>query len=210
MIGFISSAILILIAVILFASLQNWKDYFSAMQEWGRFEVHEMAVIPNAIKPETPLVIEGQTNLRDARDFWQNNRSMQCIALWLFNVKLYSSELFGMFAAVFIALSSFIFFQWRKNKLVINDNKIFLFIFLLYILTEYFSPAPSYSYHYVQWIFPVLLLLASVTDIKLNIATVLIFLGLSMNLGAMSFVPYNLAIGEAILFTGVFIYTLRY
>jgi hypothetical protein len=33
----------------------------------------------------------------------------------------------------------------------------------------------------------------------------MILLGLSMNLGAMSFVPYNLAIGEVILFAGVVI-----
>lgn len=208
--GFISSAIFLCLLTFLFTSVQNWRDYFSSMQEWSRFEIHEMTTIPNAVKQEIPSVIEGQTNLGTMYDFWQNNRTVQCVAFQFLNVKLYAVQLLGMFAFVLAALGSFIFLQWKKNKFILNDNKVFIFIFLIYILAEYFSPAPSYSYHYVQWIFPVLLLVASEKKLNVNISSILILLGLSMNLGIMSILPYNLAIGEVILFIGVFMHALRY
>ena len=203
-IGFFSSIILLVLIALTFTTKQNWKDYFSSMEEWSKFELHEVSAIPNAIKPDFPSQIEGEVNLEIAKDFLQNNRAIQCIVLWLLNIKLYTKQLLLLFVASFLVLSSIICFKWRKSKIIFSETNIFILAFLFYILSDYFLPAPSYSYHYIQWLFPILLIVSS-KNIRINFSFSLILLGLCMNLSTMSLLPYNLAIGEAILFAGVFV-----
>ena len=198
--GFLVSGAVLVLMSVLFIRPAAWTEYSQAMQEWSSFETGEMTIVPQAVKPMMPSVIEGQDNLGSMRDFLQNNRAVQKLALWLFDIKLNTVQLCLMYVVIagFLALMIFL----RRNSFRFMTEEVYIMGFLLYILTEYFTPAPSYSYHYVQWIFPAMILFSS-GKIRFDLPSLLIVLGLLMNTGSMSFLPYNFGIGEAVLFAGV-------
>ena len=204
--GYFFSFAILLIIVFVCIPVEVWKDYFSSIQEWSRFQLQTMTTVPGSVSPVIPSVIEGETNLGLMRDFLQNNRSVQGNVKGLFDTALDTGQLAMMFLFVVGVLSFLLFRRFKRGEFILKTEHLFIFIFLLYMLTEYFSPAPSYSYHYIQWIVPVLICLSAPT-FRVGFPEVVVAAGLAMNLGAVSFIPYSLLIGEGMLFAGIYLFS---
>lgn len=72
------------------------------------------------------------------------------------------------------------------------------------ILSEYFIPAPRYNYNYVQWIFPLLIIVSEYNVIRSAVFPFL-FIGLLLKMDALQWIPGNLTLGEISLIFALFL-----
>ncbi len=197
--GILLSFFSLLVIVMIFTRFSNWTDYYSTLKEWGKVQTKEVAIIQNNV--QYPAIIEGMDNLaKHANNIASENSSIQALAYKLLKVKLSANVLLFLFVGS-IAL---LWILLGKDSYIKPDASIFLIGFLMIMLAEYFIPAPRTSYNYIQWIFPVLLVILKY-DIMNNISLPFLFIGLLFNLDTFNWIRFNLTIGEVFLFIGIFI-----
>jgi len=189
-VGLFLVAVLFLLSTAI-ADKTIWSDYFSAMHLYSIYGLGEMPVLDEYFKNPIGLNVKA-TEFPFDYSLRHNNSGVQ---RWFYKIlgwKLYKEQLFALYS--FIALSVIIVCK----KLKLNFDKpenLFLVFFFLYITSEYFIPASRLPYYYVQWFFPIILMLKSYQKMN-KLIQGLFWVGLSLNTIFLSFIPFGQIIGE--------------
>jgi hypothetical protein len=135
-------------------NLNQWKDYFHAMDEYSNAMVAKR--VRSDVQPYTlPATIEGTTNITQYHQF--NSGGLKTVYSYLGLVGIRANSIFSvlLFGSV-VLLLSFFFYRAKPGSINVSaSDQLFLFGFLLYILSEIFVVAPRAGYNVVQWLFPV-------------------------------------------------------
>jgi glycosyl transferase family 87 len=185
---------------------QTWKDYFVAMPYYAVAVNPEPG--PNRETPMTiPAIVEGTSNITQFRsDFYTGGFD----TLQQYAQKAGLDATAGELATCFIIVAcGFSCLFWRqatpfrqKGRSQPDASTLFLFAFLLYMLSELFIVGPRYGYNLIQWCFVVFLLAAKWQD---NLVKPLVFAtGLLLTNGLPFTFPYMYESGELILFILLF------
>ena len=153
--GFIIGALVgaLVLGVHAILNFQIWNDYFSAMSIYTGFE-HRMPLSDTEITI-FPSIIEGCKNLTL---YWDSYRVGGIYPIHHFLEKYYIiPKSFYLF--LYLLIAGLLIFPFRKKLQHFEAEKILLFGFLLYIITEYIIPANRAGYNVVQWVLPVLMML---------------------------------------------------
>ncbi|HVK48629.1 MAG TPA: glycosyltransferase family 87 protein [Pseudobacter sp.] len=134
-----------------------WKQYFAAMKEYQHITLTKETVITGTEKPVIPAIIEGSAVL-------QNHSHFQTFALPSFYI--YANRLhipytpaISIMLLGLTTLALCIAFYFRQRAELISTSHIFLLCWLLYWSAECLMISPRGPYNFVQWIFPLLLVL---------------------------------------------------
>jgi len=111
------------------------------------------------------------------------------------------------FLAILILL--FFFFYLKARTALYNLNTITLLAFLIYMITDLFSPIHRFLYYGVQWLFP-LLIIASDFNKRYKWIYSGLAIGLLLNSLNIASIPMIQSLGEYIIFFFVLIYTFNY
>jgi hypothetical protein len=128
-----------------------WKDYLKAMKAYSNFSIIDKNVLGKLEGPDNRAEIEGMNNLRVYKDFETGGLFPIYIYFNLSGVILSLKYSLFIYAGI-IAILLLLFYRSRHHSL--DTDNLFLFGFLLYILTELFIVAPRPGYSLIQWIFP--------------------------------------------------------
>ncbi len=195
----VSLALLLLVSVAV-SGTDAWSAYFSAMRVYttelqtGAQLLGEQPVIDAARQlPFTP----NSAYVADADIF-----SVQKLLVQL-QLPSGSIALYGLFAVLAGGLLLFVYRQNGRNGWSITH--LFLLGYALYILSEYFIPAPRFTYNFIQWLAPFTIILFS--QGALNRASIVLALtGLVMNIIKLPFIPDAYSFGEVVLLGALFLY----
>jgi hypothetical protein len=176
-----------------------WESYFHAMKLWSKAQLEGMSMDLSQSIIKYPLFGEGENLMLFGMDYDIEFFSIQALLMQYLGIALTPTMLLVIFIILAFAVCIYFFIKGRKN-----DQSIFIIGFLLIMLNEYFLPAPRCSYNYVQWIFPLLLMSRNFEFRELR--TVFIFLLAWLMIAALSWVPDNLILGEALLWIGTFLF----
>jgi hypothetical protein len=196
--GFVAGLSLGILISILAGQIPVWESYFKAMSVWSHAQLEGMPMDMSLGNIKYPLTGEGVNLMLFGMDYDIEFFSVQALAMQYMGISLTSSMLLIAFLILAFAVVTYFFMKGRNDY-----QSIFIIGFLLIMLNEYFLPAPRCSYNYVQWIFPLLLIVGKF-DFN-NLRLVIIFLLAWLMIVAMSWVPNNLIVGEALLWLGVFL-----
>jgi len=132
----------------------EWRDYFSAMDEYGKEMLGYSSYRPEAVVKEMPAGIEGMTNLKNSAFF--NTGGLTTVQFYSRGrgILLSSKILIACYGLAAILLA---WLYVRRGNGVMDNDRVFLFGFLLYITAELFLVGYRGSYNLIQWFFPVLL-----------------------------------------------------
>lgn len=175
-----------------------WKSYMQAMHEWG-YEFFQPPVPPTYEELNIANRIEGSGIIK-ASPLWHisEDSSLRGFIFRFFHIKFLTKEL--MVVAGITAASSYLLL--RKKILNTEVRTLFIYSFLLYFIAEICLPAIRNSYNYVQWLFPLLLI---VTAPKLKPSLYIFLLSATiLALGFLKFLPFDLFLGELIFATMCF------
>ena len=161
--------------------ISHWKDYFSAMHEWSKWNMFFMDVMNKkfvineaSISHDLPKILEGNSII-NSYQFIFTDFSIQHLVKFFLGISLSSKILLSCF---FINMCVFFAFL-RKRIFQLTTSQIFLMVFFLMILLEEFLPARRLNYYFVEWIFAILLIISQIRKNRNSIASLcLIFLGL--------------------------------
>lgn len=110
---------------------------------------------------------------------------------------------------VTMAILLFLFFYIRKGTALYNLHTLSLLAFIIYMITDLFSPIHRFLYYGVQWLFPLLIIASNFNKrykwIYCGLAT-----GLLLNSLNLSFIPMIQSLGEYIIFFFIIVYIFRY
>jgi hypothetical protein len=173
-----------------------WKSYFAALSK----ATHHLSShgIPSAelnkinIGGIYPEWIEGLSNITKAKEITATNSSLQSILLKFHLENPHSFQLF--FGVIFLVLMLLHFNKTISKATPVNV--LFLGGSVLYLLSEFFLPAPRYSYNDVQWLFPLFLIILEVKDIYFfsQISTGILMTSLLFCIGIFPWMPKFLLI----------------
>jgi hypothetical protein len=181
-----------------------WQDYFNAMKEYNYEALGKGHKIERAIEPVKPAIIEGMSNLDYAQGF--NISGLYTVHDYLqkIGININNKESAILFLILLLSLCLFLYRQKEKNAQL---DSLFLFGFLIYILTELFMITPRGTYNQIQWL-PSLLLIA--LKIRLNYPGMIILAVALLFFHNFPFViPYQSAMAELI-FIGMTVYVLYF
>lgn len=83
-----------------------------------------------------------------------------------------------------------------------TDRSLVLFAFILYMVTELFTPVHRHQYNSVQWL-PLVLLSIPINSRLISIGCLLVFAGIVLNISNTPLIPMRHTIGEYLLLTGL-------
>ena len=180
-----------------------WKDYASAMNQWsiGYFNQHPVNDYIDIYKIQN---LEGSAAVPpSAYQSLTEDSSLRGLVFRFLHIKLFKEWLALITGLIYAG----ILFIYRKKIKVLDAKSLFIFCFLLYFIAEICLPAVRNSYNYVQWIFPLAIIL---TSIKLSAKVfVCILLATIMATGALKFLPFDLTMPELI-FAAISIYFINH
>lgn len=196
---------LLLLAVIHVIKIpsNSWPDYFHSMS------IHALEIpgkIPEiAAAPAIPANPENiQFNNVAERDAYQKALSPDILSVQKVLPKEgFLSETYMlplMLIVVYIVLFLFAIKKRPLQKMSAAD--LLLSGFVLYILSEYFLPAPRFTYNFVQWLFP-LAVLACSRKLYLDWRLLWLLWGLFMNMVKLPFIPDAYSVGELMMLTAI-------
>ncbi len=197
---FISYGIVLIGGTFLFTNLQDWKDYFYALTEWSKAQVVQSEFFSDAQSLSSKHAEIGA--IKNESEYLINNSSFQYLFQYHLKIGLFKLDLFALFMLGLVVLV----YPIRKIVRRGSAELLFLLAFLIYILFELCIPAPRYNYNYIQWMFPLLLILASYKHIRVKpYQWLFCAIGLSMNMGLFIYIPRSITIGEFLLFGTVWL-----
>ena len=192
---FFISILLLIVITLLCSSIQNWQDYFYAITEWSKAQVAQSNLFSDSesLSSKTLEV----ASIINEQDYLINNSSIQYLVQYHLKIGLYKIDLL----ALFMLGSIVIVYPIRRLVREGAIEPLFLVSFMLYFIFELCIPAPRYNYNYIQWIFPVLLIVVSLNEFKIKpYQWCLGILGLLMNMGLFIQIPRSFTLGEFLLF----------
>lgn len=176
----------------------TWVDYFRAMSIWSQMQIKGDVFLGYEHKVIYPAIVEGFHNLTVLKGTFSYNSSIQLLCYRLGTV-LTSKYLIILYL---LTISVILRLVYSKATSV---EMLFLAGFLIYIVFEYFAPAPRFSYNLIQWLFP-LTLIFIVARKRQQVALACIFSGLLLQI-SMQLFPYVL-LSDLLLIVGT-IYFIR-
>jgi hypothetical protein len=179
-----------------------WSDYFKAMKEYVSEYTGHPHTISNPIVNEKPVIIEGATNLDNYQHFDLNRLETVYHYLNRMGIPITSTGSLILYANIILILSVFFY---RMRKRVSSPESLFLFGFLLFILTELLFATPRAGYNIIEWIFPLSIICVS----RVKSRSTLILLGFGLLL--LHYFPFPLPHqGEAaeVIFLGLTAYSI--
>ena len=200
-IGILSSLSFSLVLV----KLSIWQSYFSAMSGMtSLINLRQDSFFTNNIDENNtlyPQTIEGMNNINSMIDLPHPRSSLIMIADSL-NLNFISANILIISLFFIIILVSFFLLSLpRKN---ISINSIFLSGMVLYLIAEFFIPAPRDSYNDVQWILPLSLMIVEADTVKFltNKSIILLLLSLLLSMGCFMWMPrfLGLSVGLMVLY----------
>lgn len=111
--------------------------------------------------------------------------------------------LYGLFAVV--AGGIMLMLYKHSGRRLFTITNLFLLGYALYILSEYFMPAPRFTYNFIQWLLPFSVILFSNGGLN-RVSSVLAVTGLLLNIVKLPFIPDAYCFGEMVLFGGLLVY----
>jgi Glycosyltransferase family 87 len=180
-----------------------WENYFRAMHDWS-FDYFRNRIEPTYDELNVISTIEGSAVVKTSSFYLlSEDSSLRGFAYRFLNLKLFTTQLLLVTAAV----SATVLFYFRKHIIKAKPHILFIIAFIIYIIAEICLPAIRNSYNYVQWLFPVMLLLLHETQTRLvNIA--LAIAGI-LAPGFLKFLPFDLTLAELI-FAAICIYYIKH
>jgi hypothetical protein len=138
-------------ALFVLPNLSHWKQYGRAMDDFSKYYTgHGVPVSSSPV--EIPSIVEGTNNMTIYRDFTSGGMGTLYDYVSKVGIPLDTTKSIILFFVV-IGLLSFFFLKGTAAEENSTDE-LFLFGFLLYILSEIFIIAPRAGYSVIQWIFP--------------------------------------------------------
>jgi Glycosyltransferase family 87 len=195
--GFFTGLGILILVQLMFVN--DWQDYFRSMQ------LHALELTGKI--PEIPVTT---TILPSPEGIQFNNSTGQQQYQQLLSPDILSIQKMlpqtGFFAQSFILplllllvyLLLYIFATIRKPVKQFSETSLLLSGFVLYILSEYFLPAPRFTYNFVQWIFPLAVLVCS-KKMHPGWQLYLLFTGLFFNMVKWPFIPDSYSVGELLM-----------
>ena len=133
----------------------SWHDYYYSMREWSSSQlVWWLSKIDNSFSWKYPAIIENTTNLTSASPYLCTNCSIQYLLKFTSGINISSVWLLFIYCLLSLSLLSLF-----KRQLMNSDIKLFLFWTFLFVLFDYFIPAPRFCYNYIQWLIPIWIIL---------------------------------------------------
>jgi hypothetical protein len=144
------AGVLIGVLLLVLPHRQNWKDYSQAMNEYSKSMTgEETKITPSAV--QFPVMVEQTSNITEYRHFISGGMLTLQNYLSKAGLGIDNTRAMILYAVLVLALS-FLFIKTEGNASSID--RLFLFGFLLYILSEIMVVAPRAGYNTIQWIFP--------------------------------------------------------
>ncbi|HLK29922.1 MAG TPA: glycosyltransferase 87 family protein [Puia sp.] len=171
-----------------------WKDYFTAMRSIAEeYTNKSQHADPSAIIYRNGT-IEGMNNLQSYGIFKTGNLDTFHNYFEMLGINISLNTSLIIFAAIVLMMSIAFY---RTNGQHASADLLFLYGFLLYILSEVFIIAPRSSYCIVEWVLPVFIIAnkfqANETVVTFMIAGLLLLHGFPFNF------PFQFDIAEAML-----------
>jgi hypothetical protein len=164
-----------------FTKMSHWQDFFKAMKDWDKWNMEYLDITmkntpideKNAHYPY-PKKMEGVNTIKTSPKIYSTDYSIQHLVKFFFDYVIDAKILI----LSFFMFSSMILFLLRKKIMDLNDVEIFLFAAFLIIFSEEFFPARRLNYYFIEWIFPISLLISNLkNNIKSIYCSALILIG---------------------------------
>ncbi|MBV4359729.1 glycosyltransferase 87 family protein [Pinibacter aurantiacus] len=175
----------------------TWADYSNAMKHYEMEQLGKESYVPTNHLITKPKDVEGVSNLTDYKSgFASAGMSNLQHIFKARGYELRAPMLIALFAVVVIICS--LFFLWKNSVKQFDTHDLFLFGFLLYMMSELFLIGARGGYNNIQWIFPAFIMLIFLRENIVAVAVLL--LGIAFMNGWPFLFPNQSALGEAIMF----------
>jgi hypothetical protein len=177
----------------------DWQDYFRSMQ------IHALELtgkIPGI--PATTTVIPNPEGafLNDISGQQQYLQSLSPDILSVQKILPQTSFFAKSFILPLLLLVTYLLLYLlsilKKPVKYFSGMGLLLSGFVLYILSEYFLPAPRFTYNFVQWLFPLAVLVCN-RKIYPGWQMYLLFTGIFFNMVKLPFIPDSYSVGELLM-----------
>lgn len=199
-------AIVLLVLVHFFwIPIHYWTDYFNSMRIHALEIPGQIPEIPvNTVVPANP---EGIGFDHIAQEKYLAALSPDILSVQKVLPKSgFCAQTFVLpFLLLFVYLLLFAVTAKRKPLKQMDVTGLLLFGFALYILSEYFLPAPRFTYNVVQWLFP-LGVLVSGRKLYPGWRLYLLLTGLLLNIIKLPFIPDSYSVGELLMLAAIVVY----
>ncbi len=181
---------------LLITNIFVWKEYYNAMQFWGRnphIFGNRWGELYSSLYPDR--IIEGMHNIASGAGVLTTDSSIQSIFIRYIGIKLYPTTLIIILISILIIFSMMLFIIRRRE---ISMNLLFLISSGLVFISEYFLPAARYSYTNVIWLLPLSLIIINYNPLSsmLHKPIIFLFLGLFFSI-SIPFAPGGSLAGDA-------------
>lgn len=182
---------------------KQWTNYSRAMAE--QVKVHQ-DLNHATVKVERPPVLANFEGLNPEKQKkaaiehpfpdYSENGNVFFVYKTLLHAKMHLGVLYALYVCAVLFLMVLFWKKYKKTGL--NDRDTLLFAFVLYMVTELFTPVHRHQYNSVQWL-PLILLAISMHKRLLSFPYLLMFTGIILNISKIEFIPIRHTIGEYLL-----------
>jgi hypothetical protein len=179
--------------------IPDWQDYFRSMQ------IHALELTGKI--PGIPVTTTAIPNPEGAllNDISGQQQYLQSLSPDILSVQKILPQT-SFFAKSFILpllllviyLLLYLLSTLKKPVRYFSGTGLLLSGFVLYILSEYFLPAPRFTYNFVQWLFPLAVLVCN-GKIYPGWQMYLLFTGIIFNMVKLPFIPDSYSVGELLM-----------
>lgn len=186
----------VFIGVFSLAKVGLWNSYFSVLKKVTQYISSHGIASPEINKMRIgkfyPDWIEGLNNITKTKNIIATNSSIQNVLSKYNAENIYDLKL----VLLFIFLVSVSLFLLKNISSKTSAENLFLCGSVFYIFSEFFIPAPRYSYYDIQWLFPLFLIILKVKDRNFYFrkSTLLLITSLVLSLGFCPWIPKFLLI----------------
>jgi len=176
----------------IYANLSTWKNYFLATNIYSKLYLKEVSVSGN--ETISSRTVEGLDNLDVMAIIPASDSSIANVLRENLNIGLYRIQLIFLLITIIIIATIVIIVLRRNNN---NLSFIFLLGLILVLLSDFFLPAPKFSYGNLIWL-PIIALLINYSEpVKrlLNPFLILLFLGLFFSI-SIPFAPRDMLLPD--------------
>jgi hypothetical protein len=206
--AFITGGLLMVVLNVLGASVSNWQDYFYSMRLHG-YELY--GTIPTEpVQLALPATVEGiSTQITGGMQQYGSRLSADILSLQKLLLQWGVTMPPLYFSMVFLATCTLLswFIKGKRDLTTFSLPQLALAGFLLYMLAEYLVPAPRFTYNFVQWMLPVVIISTNgrFPQRLPRAALLLMTAGLLLNIFKIPFLPDCYSAGELLMFVAIVI-----
>lgn len=187
----------------------NWIEYFRALEINVKFHQHMIPESKNPVFSTAPVrTFEGINLDTQGSDYWNTElrkgseiSNFYIIYEGIFGkrIPIIAQNVLGLLICGFIMLPLIVM---KKKKLTISLEMLLFIGFLVYNMYEFFTPAIRAIYHWVQFLFPLLLLIVFCRKL-LVVPMFLVLAGIYLNIVIWPSVKMEHTIGEMMVVSGI-------